>query len=339
MKSTCTSSTLSVALHAITAGDPSCAGVKTSLTEALPLELQINIFEFLDIKSLIKARSTCSLWRDPLLLSAVHPVRRRLLDMYMSLTGSGVFLASRQRHVEACKPFDRVAYLRVLQSQQPKGVPVPEAFEMWILEWPALAAFDCIWPGLPYEWCPDDVPFRRHGWNLLANNPPQLFRLTIWDETQRKYVALPGLPICEDYRSSPMYWLVTGKGHELYGRVIRIESRHPIQRRRADKYTGETQNNGDVLDVEKYGLPFLDWLQVALERYCLGLRDSIRSKVYFDTETRSWRPTLDDSHMLDKPMYCEGGDLVRFTVFRQFVGPQVGVYMSFFMSLIAHHVH
>ena len=140
--------------------------------------------------------------------------------MYLSLISSGDFLASRKRHSEVCAPFDRLTYLGALKRQL-NHIALPEAFEMWILEWPAFAAFDFLWPGLPYEWSLHDVPFRRHGWNLLANSPPQLFTLRfIVLNSGGKESFVPALPMWEYYGCDSSCWLVLDDHDSLYGRVV-----------------------------------------------------------------------------------------------------------------------
>ena len=102
-------------------------------------------------------------------------IRQHLLRLYSDLLRSKIFLKSRPHVKKILQLFDRPAYLQALERQlQAIGSlgDLPEAFEIFILEWPTLAAFDCMWPGLPYGWCEDDGDSRRTGWNFLANIPP-----------------------------------------------------------------------------------------------------------------------------------------------------------------------
>lgn len=51
-------------------------------------------------------------------------------------------------------PFDREAYVAALLAQHNY---LPEAFRLWVLEWPARVVFGCVWPGLPSINISDDV--------------------------------------------------------------------------------------------------------------------------------------------------------------------------------------
>jgi len=137
---------------------------------SLPLELARLVFKYLNLCSLISARGVCTWWRDNVLSADINPIRRDLLKLYLQLVHCRNFTASRHRVHSVLKPFDREAYISALSSQVSDSLP--SALETWILEWPAGAAFDCIWPGLPHDWDEGDIAIRRHGWNMLANLAP-----------------------------------------------------------------------------------------------------------------------------------------------------------------------
>ena len=85
------------------------------------------------------------------------------------------------------------------------------------------------------------------------------------------------------------------------------------------------------------GLPFLDWMQIAMERYALGLRANLASREYLDVKTGLWHPFLGDKgHMLDMPLYCEGGKLARFY---PFTTPVASLVSPFYYSSRCWRVH
>jgi len=145
-----------------------------------PLELLLQTFSRLVLKSIIKARGVCQLWRCTILEADTHPTRQQLLRLYNELLDTEPFIRSRPHFLDTTLPFNRQEYLDSLLSQMvATGIPpiFPAAFEIFIIEWPAAAAFDSIWPGIPFEWKKKDGDFRRRGWNFLNYIPPQLFEL------------------------------------------------------------------------------------------------------------------------------------------------------------------
>jgi len=255
------------------------------------------------------------------MLSGVHLIRRRLLEMYTTLNKNGIFRASRERSRKVCKPFDRGEYLDCIVKQT-RVASIPLEFEIWIQEWPDSAAFDCIWPGLPLDWSEEDVSIRRHGWNLLSHQPPQLYEVYT-DRGQ----AVPALPIWEDYGAKPGYWLILDQKAETYGRVVTLRRTYKVHcytKEEIDLSTFQmsyrrapTDEDREQHASERYGLSFLDWLQVALDRYCLGLRDCAEARQYFDKDAQIWRPKIDHNHLNDMPTYRTGGHLMRFTPWRR----------------------
>jgi len=155
------------------------------LISDLSLELLLQIFSRLVLKSIINARCVCQLWRSTILEADIHPTRRHLLRLYDELIDTELFIRSCSHFLENMLSFSRQDYLDSLLSQMmATGIPpvLPIAFEIFILEWPAAAAaFDSTWPGIPYEWTKKDGDFRRRGWNFLNYIPPQLFELCVVD--------------------------------------------------------------------------------------------------------------------------------------------------------------
>ena len=114
----------------------------------LPTEILLMVVANLVLKSLISGRGVCRLWRDLIRedCNSISPTRRRLLKLYLELVNArkGTFFPYTRRHIiPHLKDFDRAAYV----EQLPKATPAE--FVTWLLEWPAQAALEWIWPGLP----------------------------------------------------------------------------------------------------------------------------------------------------------------------------------------------
>ena len=141
------------------------------ITFNLPNEVLLHIFHFFPLKALIIGRTVSQHWRRLIPLADISPIRRVLLDFYLTLISSPIFPQTRPWVLANLQPFDRQAYIDDLMRQHPY---VPEAFRIWILEWPARAVIGCVWPGLPNLYsrvpCVDDV-HRMEGTNWLAPVP------------------------------------------------------------------------------------------------------------------------------------------------------------------------
>jgi len=127
-------------------------------TPDLPNEILLHAFRFFPLKALIIGRTVSQDWRRLIPLADISPIRRALLDFYLTLVSSPIFPQTRPWVLANLQPFDRQAYIDDLMRQHPY---VPEAFRVWILEWPARAVIGCVWPGLPNlysrEPCVDNV--------------------------------------------------------------------------------------------------------------------------------------------------------------------------------------
>jgi hypothetical protein len=66
----------------------------------------------------------------------------------LTIINSPWFLQTRPWVLDNLQPFNREAYVDALLAQYPR---LPEAFMLWLLEWPARAIVGGIWPGLPWE--------------------------------------------------------------------------------------------------------------------------------------------------------------------------------------------
>jgi hypothetical protein len=112
----------------------------------LPNELLLHIFTYLSLKSLIASYGVCRLWRQLLPAATILPNRLALFRLYLEVVSSPCFPMTRPWTLKSLEPFDREAYVSTLLEQHNY---LPEAFRLWVLEWPALAVFGCVWPGLP----------------------------------------------------------------------------------------------------------------------------------------------------------------------------------------------
>jgi hypothetical protein len=114
--------------------------------EDLPNEILLHVFHFFPLKALIIGRTLSQDWRRLMPLADISPIRRSLLDFYLTLVSSPIFPQTRPWVLANLQPFDHQAYIDDLMRQHPY---VPETFRVWILEWPARAVIGCVWPGLP----------------------------------------------------------------------------------------------------------------------------------------------------------------------------------------------
>jgi hypothetical protein len=137
-----------------------------SLISDFPNELWLDLFSFLPLKSLISARGVNRNWRHLVPLANLHPVRRELLVIYDSIITTPDFLDTRQMIRDNLHHFDREAYVSSLEEKN--DVRLPEEFRMWVLEWPARAVFQYLWPGLDDGWNNTESPGRPYGRCCLA---------------------------------------------------------------------------------------------------------------------------------------------------------------------------
>lgn len=114
--------------------------------DVLPAELQLEIASYLQLRELILLRNASRHWQTLINnnLSFIRHTRQELLRLWDDSIRSPYFLPSRSRVLPALRPFDRIQYLHSLFH----GRPLPEEFELWVLEWPAKAVIGCTWPGL-----------------------------------------------------------------------------------------------------------------------------------------------------------------------------------------------
>jgi hypothetical protein len=296
-----------------------------SISRKLSTEILLEIFSHLSLTSIIQTRGVCRFWRDCVLEADIHPMRRSLLDLYMLLLEGKIFIASRQHVIDSLQSFDRKSYVRSLQSQlSSAGLHsiIPPAFELYVLEWPEKAVFDCIWPGLPFEYARSDGHFRRTGWNFLSTVPPQLFEITVSFEEPNPHLDQPfaALPIWEANGAYPTRWLGMDATSKLFGRVLKA-NHHVYEYPDDSDYFDQTpvEDHEDMrLAWESTRLDFCDWLHVAAQRLELdaATKESLVSEDFYDKEGKCWRPILGPGMPPEPPMSVDwvqtGGDMLRF---------------------------
>ncbi|KAF4618493.1 hypothetical protein D9613_010034 [Agrocybe pediades] len=187
--------------------------------DSLPNELLLHIFSFLELKPYLISHGVCKKWQMLLPHAEIHPIRRRMLYFYHHMQQTPQFLETRPWILQNLRPFDRQGYIDELLAQYPA---IPEAFHLWILEWPEKMAMLGLWPGLPMlengsEWL--EMPF---GTNWIAYNAPLLCAL-VYDKgrADSKENLTPALLV---WRAPDANWwlLFDEKEPELFGRVICI---------------------------------------------------------------------------------------------------------------------
>jgi hypothetical protein len=153
-----------------------------------PNELLLELFLHLPLKSLISSQGVCRRWRHLVPLSDISPSRRALLELYIEIIFSPFFERTRPWTLLNLRPFDRNEYLDALLKQHDY---IPEAFRLWILEWPARAAIGA-WPGLPCT--TEDRGNAVEDVNWLGRTPPQVSVIYCYEGSAERDI-LPGLLI------------------------------------------------------------------------------------------------------------------------------------------------
>ncbi|KAJ8515682.1 hypothetical protein ONZ45_g6912 [Pleurotus djamor] len=187
----------------------------------LPDELILLIFSEFHLTSLISASGVCHKWRNLLLVADIHPARLALLQLYKQLIEEPWFLPSRPWVLNNLTSFNRAAYVTALLEQHDF---LPEDFQIWVLEWPAKAAFGGIWPGLPNEIgdiAGPEIRYSRRTWNFLNPLKPIVWTINHINEDNVDFDAdidqdyfiepLPGLAISLT-EGNDTTWLLFDKG-------------------------------------------------------------------------------------------------------------------------------
>ncbi|KAJ8462793.1 hypothetical protein ONZ45_g17810 [Pleurotus djamor] len=210
----------------------------------IPNEVLLAIFGEFHLPTLIHGRAVCRKWRDLLPLADIQPIRRALLDLFNEIIEEPWFLDGRPWVLENLSSFDREAYVDALLAQHNY---LPVEFRIWILEWPAKAAFAGIWPGLPpftLDLIGPSVPRRwRDYWNLMDPSKPIVrtinairsdvdpdfdldpsVNMDLTDYIQ----PLPGLPIIME-EGDKTTWLILDEGNYRDLVIRTCESNHEFR--------------------------------------------------------------------------------------------------------------
>jgi len=236
--------------------------------EPIPTELLLHVFSFLELKPYIMCHGVCREWRQLLPLSDIHPIRRRMFNLFHRMLSNPNFLKTREWTIKNLKHFDRQAYIDSLLSQYPD---IPDEFRFWILEWPARMAINCMWPALPFVNIDHSMPDKNSGVNWLAynfNSPSLLAMIYKHGTPDAKYI--PALLIFKDYRST---WLVFDRDEpDLFGRVFvnnrQLWERSGILPRTWSssepnllRYSNDINSEDDGSEFQLYvNKPFIDWI-------------------------------------------------------------------------------
>ncbi|KAJ7249425.1 hypothetical protein C8J57DRAFT_689658 [Mycena rebaudengoi] len=170
-----------------------------------PNELFLQILPLLCLKSLIAAHGVSQLWRHLVTTTEISAARRELLSLYHSTVHSPAFLESRSWLLASLQPFDRQSYVDTLLDQHNY---LPDDFRLYILEWPARATVNCLWPGLPQRFFELDEGadgiVLPEGCNFLSCVPgPSILKH-------------PGRPIDDDHTfRPPLVHIITHRGKEF----------------------------------------------------------------------------------------------------------------------------
>ena len=147
--------------------------------QSLPPEL-LHIFSFLELKPYIISRAVCKDWQRLLPLADIHPIQRRLFNLFLHMLEYPRFIETRSWTTKHLQLFDRQAYVNSLLSQYPA---IPDEFRMWILEWPGHMAISCMWPGLPMVQYLRPTLERGCGVSWMAYGSPMLLSIAYKEGT------------------------------------------------------------------------------------------------------------------------------------------------------------
>ncbi|KJA17325.1 hypothetical protein HYPSUDRAFT_46521 [Hypholoma sublateritium FD-334 SS-4] len=233
--------------------------------QSLPAELCLHIFSFLELQPYIVAHGVCSKWRYLLSRAEIHPIRRRLFNLYHHMINTPGFLNTRGWTLDNLVPFNRQAYIDSLLSQYPA---IPEDFRIWILEWPARLSIGCTWPGLPFVFSSTRSAMRRHGVNWLGhkNSSPQVLAALYKRMPAEDYKFIPGLIIWRGVHTTD--WLILDETDpDLFGRVYVIDLRESFARTSVIPHN-QLDPNDDYSDGYEppINIPFDSWISY-LENY------------------------------------------------------------------------
>uniref|UniRef100_A0A8H7YBE1 F-box domain-containing protein n=1 Tax=Psilocybe cubensis TaxID=181762 RepID=A0A8H7YBE1_PSICU len=216
--------------------------------QSLPIEILLHIFSFFELKPYIISHGVCKDWQHLLPLTELHPIRRRMLELYHSIISTPNHEMTRPWTLENMQPFDRQTYINTLLAQYPV---IPAEFQMWILEWPNCLAIACTWPSLPVFISRSDGCQRRPGINWFGYAPtcPHLSAVVYKSGTPDVKV-IPALLIWREHVITD--WLVFDQDEpDLFGRVY-VTDYMEDETSAVIPYSGE--------DPWRINEPYSDWI-------------------------------------------------------------------------------
>lgn len=223
-------------------------------------ELLLLLFRLLPLRSLIVARGVDRRWRQLVSAADLHPHRRRLLDLYLTLINSPSFAQTRPWVLANLQPFDRDAYLAALLAKYPR---LPDTFVLWLLEWPARAVIGGIWPGLPLEHKEDSDEMQVfQGRNLLAPGTVQVAAITYSiPDRKDQYDFLPAILIRTRAANT---WLVLDDAARTRGTLALRDKVFTLfgRARHLNSEEGDSGPGWDVVDADWIAFQRRTWEDV-----------------------------------------------------------------------------
>jgi len=234
--------------------------------QSLPPELLLHIFSFLELKPYIISRAVCKDWQRLLPLADIHPIRRRLFNLFLHMLEYPRFAETRSWTIKHLQLFDRQAYVNSLLSQYPA---IPDEFRMWILEWPGRMAISCMWPGLPLVKFRGATVERNTGVNWMSYGSPMLLSIG-YKEGTSKPRFIPALLVWKTGYAT--CWLIfenniTGLfGRVLMTRVYEDEAAaiYPIPIPSDPDSDNDSEDGSDDVEIN---LPSPDWITFLEDRW------------------------------------------------------------------------
>ncbi|KAI0789263.1 hypothetical protein C8Q75DRAFT_181082 [Abortiporus biennis] len=141
-----------------------------------PNELLVLIFFELPLKDLITGRGVCRLWRDLIPNPGLPGCRVRLLEFYLRIISTDVFLASRHLTFDYVESINR----QRIVTEYFDDLGSMSEFKCYLLEWPTKATVGLLWPIVTREvaalhpFYGVQLPFQRKGanqYNLTIFSP------------------------------------------------------------------------------------------------------------------------------------------------------------------------
>jgi F-box-like len=192
-----------------------------ALLTDIPPEIQLQFFSYLPLKALIAAHGVSHRWRLLISYADILSARRALLDLYLKILASPLFIPTRACIVDRLRHFDRQKYLDKLMRHH-RYQDFPEEFRVWVLEWPARAVIQRCWPGLPLV-----------GASQFRDDDTEMFSETNWLASALPFLDVPGegivpaLCLWADHTAVRVTWLVLGERNWFYGMVYVDNNRAP----------------------------------------------------------------------------------------------------------------